>query len=716
MSSLLVSSTRRFSRACLIAVVCTTYPVLAMRQVILGSRHSRLGTSLTDMTATLFEIQQLRRMKFPWSYSTRASFPSGEEFWEIYRIVHSVVWLPAWAIVRIASPILTLNIMILIGWVTTGLGAYALARVVGVQTIWALVGAVLVQMLPWFELKATDHLFYMYVGGPILAIAATLRARERPSVNTALIAVFLVGLLFFLDTYLFVFALLGQIVVCCEVAIRRKTRHRFKYHLTKPRLYSWRTATFIGAFVSAAVGVSFFFAKLFETFNEQSLSLGSKDRGITALSDLEQWTGSYSDLITPLRNHWLLPMRTLEGGNTDVVMYGSLVALLIVAVGVAFGDIKRVKPLTWLLFILSIFYILLSVRLVPTIGPSISFSNLVRYITPGIRVFARASIIGQVLVIVLTVLVLNLRYLKATNSLGRISIGLLIPIILVIDISPNLTTKVVTSYDRYTNFENIIERVNNGGGLLLPSGKLEPFELSLYGARDALDFPIHNDSGSQRDPQIYLHASLGVEDFAAYLQQNSIEFVIAQVNETGEPVLKGYIQDAVRFVLTLREPYFNVLARQTTSSGDAVTLLQVSKDPAHTSCAGCKLAQFVTVPQLDYLGATRGQLFHDIFWSPTRSLEIIAEGLEEPRSSESVLIRLKIRTTDANLAFRVRRQDGQEVPTIRRVYGGYEIEFRAKPQETVSVTAEGDCDATKLVQGKYCWGLGEFVAFQGALR
>lgn len=698
-------------RYCTVMFTCTVYPLFVMRDVFFTSRSTRLGEIVSDMNGTLFEIQSYRYRQFPWSTTLRSSFPIGDSFWEVNRIVHGLIWTISWCLVQIFSPMFTLNLLVLGGWVISGFGVYCLSKKIGVSEGWSLIAGVLTQMLPWYQLKATDHLFYMYIGVPLLVILASLNFRDEPTITK--LALILSGIitLFFIDTYLLVFSLFGILVVGLEMIITRQVpfcsivRNRRNKFIRF--IYSWKGL--VTVFPTCAVFL--IVQKMFQEFNNELERYGSKSRAITPINELVKWTGVPSDLVTPLNGHWIAGRRFIDLGNTDIVTYGTLVAPALVLAAICVGVLRKEEKVQWLLFCMSIIFVLLALKPVIIFGLPVSLSAVARLFTPGIRVYARAAIIGQVLIVVLAIWFADKLLRQVAIIYKRLFLSFLVVVFFVIDLSPMLKPATVDFYERYSQFEQIIRDSGASGGLLLPSGRLEPLELSVDGAFDSIDIPIHNDRRRDWEASTYLYASLGPSHLAKYLLRNSVDFVVARTSH-GLPVIRGYIQDAVRFTTFLDEPSFTELATTVTSQGDQVALLRVNHSESFDNCRECSLAQFITVPQLDHLGASGGGLIDDVFWSPSQEVQLIAEGLIYPDSNKEITVVLQLIALDPNATFVVRDNTGAE--NSEKLSSGTSrfIRVTTFPGDPIKIGLESGCDSVQVVNGRYCWGFGAFLAYQ----
>ena len=127
------------------------YPSLFMYQVLLPGSMSTLQYSRKlDTSGTIGTALILSRMRFPWSRNFMQNWPQGEPFWNIWSISQSIQWLVLWIMTRIMSPILAVNWYLWLGWCSSGLIVFLIARHFGSSEFGAVCAALFAQMLPWY--------------------------------------------------------------------------------------------------------------------------------------------------------------------------------------------------------------------------------------------------------------------------------------------------------------------------------------------------------------------------------------------------------------------------------------------------------------------------------------------------------------------------------------------------------------------------------------
>ena len=128
------------------------FPLIFFWPVLRPNSWLRIGDSPADVDHAIFEVVGLQTMNFPWSRNMALNWPIGENFWGVpSHVTQSIQWLAMWAIGRFADPVLTVNLWMFVGFVSTGFVVYLICRKVQVSRPLALGGALLVQILPWME-------------------------------------------------------------------------------------------------------------------------------------------------------------------------------------------------------------------------------------------------------------------------------------------------------------------------------------------------------------------------------------------------------------------------------------------------------------------------------------------------------------------------------------------------------------------------------------
>ena len=95
----------------------SVYPVLFMFPALFRDNVLLARESYSDVRHYVWMAQQLRNMKFPWSYNYMYNAPEGASFWNPAAFVNGIYWIMTWILTRAISPLLTVNLLIfLVGY------------------------------------------------------------------------------------------------------------------------------------------------------------------------------------------------------------------------------------------------------------------------------------------------------------------------------------------------------------------------------------------------------------------------------------------------------------------------------------------------------------------------------------------------------------------------------------------------------------------------
>ena len=697
----------RFSSSLLVVASMSLYPIAYMWRAI--AEGSRIGSGPSDMNGTLIIFQSLRLMDTPWAPTARLSFPNGSEFWEPVNVIHGAPMLMGWVLTRVLEPIQVLNIFIFVGWTLSGLSAYWIARILKMQVLPAVCAGILVQMLPWFAVKVPNHIFYVWYFLPLSAIALALSLRissEGKLVGFGALA-FCLAFTFFTDTYLFVISVFGVGVVVLYMPTARGTLVAVMRKLSRTSIS--QRLLIVGALVLlAGVGFSWFGGFLNE-FNQVAIASGNPARGVTGFEELIKWSGSIKDFVTPGSDHWLFSGEFHQPGESDFVTYGGIFPVVLVAFLFGINHQRSRSKEVACLFLVALGCMLAALRPFNMFGVQVSVNSIMRYVLPGIRVFARFAVVSQALLVILAVYSATL--ISSKFSSRKYSVPLLGCLLIGIgaDLSPHLNAPTYSNLAHYEQIQQELEDSGSTGGLLIPDGKLEAIDLSMETAPDSIDWPIVNDFQGKWRPPVLLRAGLGSLELSAYLLSRDINRVIARTDSLSRPVIRGFLQDSVRTDLVLDAKYFKPLMRQMGMDGQEVVLLEVIDSGTEQTCEKCQLAQLLFSPQLDSLGAAAGQLIDGILWSQGSLLEFHSELIDNTDTNVLTRARIEIVTLDPNVVVTLETSTGEIIKSTIEGDNGKVFDFVLPTNSSYRFRASGPCGVTTATSGPYCWGIGEFV-------
>ena len=114
---------------------------------------------------------------------------------------------------RVFPPVVSLNLFVLVGWITTGVAVYALARRLGLGQPSSLVAALAVEMLPSMPTMAANYTSYVFIGIPVYVVCRAIDAATAPSRRNLLWLVGSLGVTAAFDAYWFYFSVGSTAVV-----------------------------------------------------------------------------------------------------------------------------------------------------------------------------------------------------------------------------------------------------------------------------------------------------------------------------------------------------------------------------------------------------------------------------------------------------------------------------------------------------------------------
>jgi hypothetical protein len=138
----------------------------------------------------------------PWLAKTPLTgAPSGERFWEPQFLTAATLLVPTWAISHFTTPQCTWNVMIMLGFLLTGLAMFAFAFWLTGRPLVASFAAFAFTFSPFRMLKAEGHLAYVHAEFLILILFASLLVWKGPSLRRAVLLGGALAAAFYTDGY-----------------------------------------------------------------------------------------------------------------------------------------------------------------------------------------------------------------------------------------------------------------------------------------------------------------------------------------------------------------------------------------------------------------------------------------------------------------------------------------------------------------------------------
>ena len=552
----------------------TIYPIWFMYPCLTPGSNSILkGQEATDLNGTVFQAQMLKNMALPWSSNQLLNAPTGERFWNVFAVPQAIHWGALWSLTRFLSPVLALNYWLLIGWVLSGVSAYALARYIKISVYGSLLAGLLVEMLPWLREKASTHMAYVFLCVPLFAVLLALRHFDNPSKRSFLSIIGYLGLIFFFDLYWFYFVLM----IFCLIAIMniKSIFSRFKGLPSRLKLT-------ISGIASAGIVTSLGLLVLVKNLTTADQAFG-RPLEPTTNSYIDEFNGSITRFIVPWSDHFLVRngFLVIQKVDNDRVIYGGLTIILLSIVGLLLNTLKNKSQSLYInrIFILATSFILLTIpsSIQTPIGQISTPISMVKYLVPGMRRFARSGLITEALLCVLAAATIDSLYRLNRKSLAKTSLIVVIAGLCIIDLSP-LTLREARS--AYSEFEGIREALSreNSPVLYAFSPNIDAGNyLRVKSVRRSYDHDWNTDFEVQ--------AALGDENFAAYLASRGVTHVIIpdQMTNSGSYLAKWGTSSSIglNFPATLFERI------PTSANGSPAILYEIRDKSGGNYCHTC---------------------------------------------------------------------------------------------------------------------------------
>ena len=375
-----------------------------------------------------------------------------------------------WITTRFASPYFAVNSLFLIGWITTGIVTFYLARKLQLPVYIALSCGLIVQTLPWFREKLTAHTSFVFISIPLLAVYLCLNLLESRSKRDVLfIGALLVNSAFF-DMYLFYISLASVLfIIFVSFVDIKNVLEIFKKHAV--------------ATLASIFGLTAVYFLIIEFILPLATVDGVREITVINRSFLDTLSGSIFDFVVPDRHHWFFPQNwETQGGlrwgfldvpldqgfAQDVPNYmGILVVVFFLASflprvnQLLVKEIRILRALAVFLFALSLRTLTFGSYAIP--APSAIF----KFLFPGARVFSRFALLAEPIAIIIAIYVVFLlsRNLKAKVVKSVFSFGIIC--IMLLDFHPTNNREYLIEHEQFTEFNSII--ASTGGGVLVLS-------------------------------------------------------------------------------------------------------------------------------------------------------------------------------------------------------------------------------------------------------
>jgi len=495
------------------------------------------------------------------------NWPQGEPFWNIWSFSQSIQWLVLWIATRVMSPILAVNWYIWLGWCGTGLIVFLIARHFGSSEFGAVCAALFAQMLPWYREQVMTHISYVWLCVPLGIVLLTLRALVKINFNSVTKIAVGLSLVSLFDLYFFYFSIFILIILMLSDI---------------PSVLGWfsilhiRMRTFFLGFLALLIAISAIAFRYLSSIVNNPGSAKSK-LIVSDASFVDQFGGTLLRYVRPSSDHLLFPSTVVHGlaAVEDVVAYAGLSIIVLAVIAIKTNRSLRKRGFHRsrnLLIPLILFFGALGLPTKITVlgwtFPTIV--NLVRFVTPGIRVYSRGGLIAELLMCVLAGLTISDFNRSRMKTLTKIFVSFSIVSICVIDLNPFGRRFVNSDYASYESIRDYLSEFDTPVVLPLDSD-LDPSKFPFYyfAAPTVVSSNTH-----LLEEEISLHETLGDEDFAAYLGHLGVTHIVVATRSESDYRFRRKWGELASVNLPLSEPWFREVARSDPDEG--AVLIEVS--------------------------------------------------------------------------------------------------------------------------------------------
>jgi hypothetical protein len=532
------------------------------------------GSTITDLDGAARLAYLLSDMSTPWAHTSFISSPSGAGIWRFQSMSQMIQIVFLWIISHVVQPMLAANLLVLVGWIATGIATFAIARNVGCRRSIAVSCAVAVQMVPFLRFMAANFTSYINVGLPLLCLIAALKFSQTPSKKNIVLLILSLLATSFFDPYWLLLAVFGCTIVVFIQTSSNAIRARSMRSAFIPVLV-------LGAYASLSSGLRFAASILGQGSMGRSVVVASRDDVGNSVLNWTSWTQSaYTGvgwLVLALFALSLVLLPWIKQRNLAVL---TIVALVFISVAS-----KISVPLT-------------NIEVMPAVW--------LRHALPGVRFFDRVALIAIPLVIV--VVAKTLEEVSSRFRLPTIAYFVISLLVIMLPLSyPNMKVPNVTkSYDDWSGIRSALDMVPDAKVLALPFERRgrDWIEQASFRA------PLVNDLVHRVNNQTVVHqASNGPNAFVAYLESIGVTHVLSIDDELSK--FLDYKLMKPRFV-----PVASMVLNGFGEGRDFVlTAYQVAAQPGDKPCTNCRFGTHVR---------TKIQVVGDLVYPP----EMSASGVE----------------------------------------------------------------------------------------
>ena len=612
-----------YSRLNVYILILFAYPTIFMWPAVKPGASALMQYSGSlDTSGTVFGAQALQRMKFPWSQNLMINPPDGISTATLANLVQSLRLISLWILVKFLDPIQSVSIMVLVGWILTGIAAFSLARYLKARMFGAFAAGLICESLPWMREKAMTHVAYVYMCIPLFLILLGLKFLVNRERKYLLQYLLVLVASFFFDLYWFAFSVILTLLILLIFTFQKLDPATFYSHTASHSKLSKKG-------IRICVGLTF---SLIIAYTTQS-RINFFDHLVWDDLMIDQFGGSLVRFVTPPSDHLVFPStEQWFASREDIVNYVGIsvlvAALLAIFTGRIYAGRRDFQMRLWLLAIAIFFGLLTLPTQVGLFGIDMYTPvHYMKFLFPRIRVFARAGLITEVVLGLLAGLFISDLTNVFRHKYKVVVLQFLLVVVVLIDLNPLGRRFVNDDYSKYSEVRRELNSNQNSVVAIVPL-ELDRNGFPLFVLNNALTaFP--NDRTFEED--LRLSASQGTDRFFSFLRNRGVTHVLLRRTEA---IQLGYVYkwgEIPQVNLQLTEPYFTKVVESSPEQADELFVLNESL--AQISCEWCSdfRLKWNGVRSLFYSqGYFEGQFYEDkdVSWvlpSEDPTFEVVSE-------------------------------------------------------------------------------------------
>ena len=689
--------------------VLTAYPLAISTKLFGKSFGVHFAAIENDNALYMRHVQGLSRLPWPWSTSNFESFPAFSHLWRIESIPSAYTELLVWFGSRILGPTIAFNFYAILGIATAGIATYFTCRGLSVKKWIACISAVLVQSLPVFrQMLLTGMAASWNATFPLATLGVLLHGSTRswPHLKTFCYGSAVVVLAFFQNTVTFYYSFIIFVLWICtnfnEIFISFRKLQRRSQRLI------------IICSLLAILTIVVLLSNLLRlTTNEYGVPYS-----VYGVDEVLKDPYTIKGFITPDPFHLLFPMGRWEPEGYSQ-QYGGLVLLVLCICSFTFLRTRN-RPINLLIFVSVVFFLMSLGRF--SIGNTTipSVREFLRFAMIGNRRFAIAGMLFQCFVVIFASLALDAFSRRGRRVVLRNSMVSLMAIVALLDLNPSSRLYVNTYAQKYAGVRTALNKSENNG-LYIAAGTERPKNHFVF------DSPIFSDEFG-----VLSNAALGSTGLFDFLTNQGVGFILAPLDNLGNPFMPGFIQNSIRMNLPLPKPLFSRAAPAVTleTSGDDggsenkwdVQLLKLTPAEFHGRVKKQKLAQFVSSPILEVPYSDMDRRNVTTEWAMSPEMNFVFEPLDtsfERTGKEEIEFHMELvppPSKNASVRIVVTSQEGS-VPLLLDSTGK-KIVVKSNLISSVHIKTLDPCpvaedaSAGNLIGRPICFGLKEFAVLE----